>query len=187
MRGKRQRHHFRQLIEATLADRVGHLIRNGDHRIDARHVDDDAAVAVFARRLRDHAARCGLPAQKRTFQVDAQHAVEILFCQIQKLGAVNDAGIVDHDVDAPELRDGPLDQRRAVARRADVGSLKDRGATRLDDLIDQRQTVCFVDVGHRDLGALRGEQARACGADSLRGAGDDSYPLSKLHRFPVAV
>ena len=54
--------------------------------------------------LRDHAPGGGLADQERALEIDPQHAVEIRFRQVEEVGAVDNAGIVDKDVEPPRSR-----------------------------------------------------------------------------------
>ncbi len=51
-----------------------------------------------------------LRAQERAAHVDAEHQVEALHGSCQRAGEADRAGIVDQDVDAPELRNRLLDR-----------------------------------------------------------------------------
>jgi hypothetical protein len=52
--------------------------------------------------LLDHHARHRLAAQEHGLQVDAHDAVEIFLADVEEVGGVGDAGVVDQDIDAAE-------------------------------------------------------------------------------------
>ena len=128
-----------------------------------------------------HLPRGGLRAQERALQVDPQHPVEVLFGQVEELGGVDDAGVVDEDVDATEVRDGVVDQRFARGPVADVGLLVERIAAGGRDRLHDGTAADFVDVGDDDARTGLGEGAGAGRADALRCAGHDGDAISKLH------
>ena len=74
------------------------MIGDRDRGVDRAHVDDGAG-ALAGLHLRDHAPRGRLADEKRALKVHPQHAVEIGFGQIEEVGAVDDAGVVDQDVE----------------------------------------------------------------------------------------
>ena len=61
-----------------------------------------------------------LAAQERALEVDAQHAIEIGFLEIEELAAGEDAGIVDQHIDAAEGIDGGGEQVVHVEPFADI-------------------------------------------------------------------
>ena len=61
-----------------------------------------------------------LRAQERAAHVDAEHQVEALHGSCQRAGKANRTGIVDQDIDAPELRGRLLDRARDRGFVADV-------------------------------------------------------------------
>ena len=77
---------------------------------------------LAGRDLRDHAPGGGLADEKRALEVHPQHAVEVGFRQREEIGAVNDAGIVDQDVEAADTRGRfPRPRARRRLRIADIG------------------------------------------------------------------
>ena len=78
-----------------------------------------------------HRARHRLAAEEHRFEVDRQHAVEILLGEIEEFAGMRDAGVVDEDVDAAVPGERMLDQR------VDVGLARDVGA---DEALRRRST-----------------------------------------------
>jgi hypothetical protein len=91
-------HDVGELADAALGDAVGRLVDDGEPGVDRAHVDDGAG-RLAGLDLLDHAARDRLPDQERALQVHPQDLVEIGLGEVEELGAVDDAGIVDEDVD----------------------------------------------------------------------------------------
>ena len=100
---------LRQPVDGVLGGDVDRDTRLAALALDRADVDDPARL------LRDHVLQRAPRAPERRPQVPAQRVVERL------VGEVDDgawllaaAGVVDHDVDAPELLDGRVDDPLAV-------------------------------------------------------------------------
>ena len=79
------------------------MVRQRELGVDGAHVDDGAGRrAAFASPLPDHLAGHGLRHQKRSAQIDAEHAVEFLDGEIEEGRIVDHAGVVHQDVDPAE-------------------------------------------------------------------------------------
>ena len=100
MRRKGERHHLGQFVvrPSTRSREAG---SDRDHRVDRAQIDDGAG-RLAAPDVGDHAPRSHLPDEKGALEIDAQHAIEIRFGEIQEFGGVDDAGIVDQDVETAE-------------------------------------------------------------------------------------
>ena len=48
------------------------------------------------------------------FRLIAQHAVEVFLGEIEEVGRMHDAGVVDEDVEAAEVRHRMVDQRLTI-------------------------------------------------------------------------
>ena len=84
-----------------------------------------------------------------------------------------DAGVVDEDVDAPELLDGGVDERLAVLGLGDVGGDRDRAAARrLDELLGLLELL-DAPRAERDVGAGLSQRLGERHPEAGRGAGDD--------------
>jgi hypothetical protein len=53
-----------------------------------------------------HAFGHGLSAQKRTFEINPHHAVEIFFLEVEKIRLMHDTGIVDENIDLTQIGNG---------------------------------------------------------------------------------
>ena len=98
-----------QVREAGLAGAVGGAQRRGAQARDRGDVDDGAAAAVA------HQRRRGLRAQKRSGEIDRQHARPVFVGHLEDRLEDGDAGIVDQRVEPAEsFGDGA--RRRALRR-----------------------------------------------------------------------
>ena len=96
--------------DAVLRGRVGRHADAADLRQDRRHVDDLAASSARDRTLGER-----LREEEHALEVDIDHVVPVLLGELQRIGAADDAGIVDQDVGAA----GPArSSRRGCARPA---------------------------------------------------------------------
>src|SRR5690606_30397748 len=98
-------------------------------------------------------------------------AVEIFFLQVEEFPAVNDAGVVDEDVDvAGKGLAGFPDQAADLGRIADVaGNETGVGA----EMLCLQRASPLVDVGENDLRAFPHEALGDAEANAARGARDD--------------
>jgi len=110
-----------------------------------------------------------------------EHGIEVFFRQVEHVGAAEDAGIADADVEAAVAVNGLGDQaahRRPVANIAgeETGPVERR----------RRGLALFaIDVGQDHLGALGGEGGGNACADPLRRPGDDGNLVFQTHfRLP---
>ena len=129
-------------------------------------------------------SRRRLAGEERALEVDAQHAVEIGLLQVEEVGGVDDAGVVDQDVERAERRDGVVDQLLDRARIADVGGDEAGvGAERLGLGLPGRR----VDIRDDDARALRDVALGDGEPDAARAAGDDRNLVRKPHELLRAV
>ena len=70
----------------------------------------------------DHRPRDRLAQQEHGLQVDAKHAIEVLFLELEEFAGMQDAGIVDQDVDALVAREHVAHDAPHVVGVRDVGS-----------------------------------------------------------------
>jgi hypothetical protein len=182
MRGERQGHDLGELVDAALRYRIGHLVGDGEYRVDRREVDDGAGRAAGLDALH-HVARHRLAAEERTLQVDAQHAIEIGFRQIEEIHRGQNRGVVDQHVDLPERGNRRGDQVGDRGRIAHVAGDKAHGADRAK-LGDQCRAAIRIDVGRHHARALLQEPAGDGFADAARGAGyNDNLVFQRHGRF----
>ena len=115
-----------------------------------------------------------LGAQVSALEVDVDRAVPLVLGRLQHRLGEHDAGVVDQDVDAPEVVDGGADEIFDVSGRRDVGAHRERVAARLLDRIDHRLRFALSAHPVDDhLGALGGETLRDRLADPARRARHD--------------
>src|SRR3546814_14143808 len=69
--------------------------------VDRTDVDDAAPAAL------DHAGKAGLGHVEAAAEVDAHHVVPVVIAHPREGAAAGDAGVVDHDVDGPDLFGNP--------------------------------------------------------------------------------
>ncbi len=117
---------FREADHGELGGGVGKHVGNGDLAADAGDVDDGGAAAAGRIALQGLLAahmgqRC--PGDIERGEEVHPHGV---FEDLQRLGFeradVDDAGVVDEDVDAAEAGDGLCDQALALLRPGQIGS-----------------------------------------------------------------
>src|SRR5438552_2279919 len=148
---ERKRHHLGQLIDAAFRHAIRRVIGDRDDRVDRADIDD-AARLLAGLDLRHHAPRRRLADEKRALEVHAQNAVEVGFRQIEEIGRVDDAGIVDKDVEIAERAAGFGDHALGFCRVPDVGGKEASVA----------EVACGslagggVDIGDREPDAARG-------------------------------
>ena len=153
-------------IERRLRRRVGGLREaGGGEAEDARDVDDRAA------RLHHAPARLRHPVA--AVEVDVDDLAELVGLLARRRVGGPDAGVVDEDVDAPELLDGGVDERLAVLGLGDVGGDRDRPpARRLDELLGLLQLL-DAPRAERDVGAGLSQRLGERHPEARRGSGDD--------------
>jgi hypothetical protein len=109
-------------------------------------------------------------------------ALEVLEVGFGQAGPPDDAGVVDHDVDAPELLDRGVDEGLGALDRGHVAAVGDGRTAGGDDLGGDggRRSDVLTDAAHRaaevvdhDARAPVGEQQRMGAADAAPRAGDD--------------
>ena len=133
---------------------------------------DDAAVALL-----DHVGPCGPGGVERPDDVDGEVLLEVVHVGVGEAGPSDDAGVVDQDVEAPELLDGRIDERLRARGGGHVAVVGDGRPAGGDDLRRRRvDATCGVrsDALHRpaqvvdhDAGAPVGEQ-QCVGTDRCR-------------------
>ena len=168
----------RQHPHAALRQAIGGVARHRPVLVHRGDVDDPPAAA-----LRDHLLGGDLGAEERALQVDRHHPVVFGLGGVERRGAGFDAGVVDHHVEATELRHRRVDQRLKLVDAADVGVDADRLLAERGDLALQRFGRRGVDdVVDDNVGARLGEAERNRLADPAVAAGDDGGLSVERHR-----
>ena len=98
-----------QHAQAAFGAAVGHVLWHGDIFMHRRNVDNASGSL-----LRNHCARGSLGAEKGSLQVNAQHAIELLFGHIQKRAVYLHACIVDQDIQAVKVLDRLLNEAQRL-------------------------------------------------------------------------
>ena len=120
---------------------------------------------------RDHVAADALAEEEERLEIGVHHRVPVGFGEIDRVGAADDPGIVDEDVDASEFGKHRIDERLHRADARQVGG---------EILAPAAQPAHLADglVGGRsarggDVGAGLGERERDPLPDAGVGAGDE--------------
>ena len=175
-------------ITAALGRGVREVRRAG--RTAPRGGHDDAAVALV-----DHVRPGGPGGVERADHVDGQVAGQVVGVGLGEAGPSDDAGVVDQDVEAPELLDGRVDERpcrpRRWPRRWLSATAAPPAATIAAATPDGHAGVRPVAV-HRPAqvvdhhaGAPVGQQLGVGPTDAPSGAGDHRHPsLEAVARSP---
>ncbi len=87
---------FRQVLHAALANRIREVLWLGDDFIDARVVENDAALSAHEK-VPNGLAR----AEERPLQVHVQHPIEVLELNFVAGRRLLDSGVIDKNVDHP--------------------------------------------------------------------------------------
>jgi hypothetical protein len=91
------------------------------HDTPAGTVVDDHAPA-----LRDHGGQRGLRHQEGAFQVDINLLVPFFLGALERVVRVEDAGVVEEDVEAAECAHGFANGAHALGGSANIGAEEDR-------------------------------------------------------------
>src|SRR5690606_40902222 len=86
-------------------------------------------------------------------EIDLANPVEILFLEVEEIGSVHDARIVDEDVNVAQQVHGRGDQIVNVERLADIG-LDEVNLAERREIASGAGALLPVDVGHHDAHAV---------------------------------
>ena len=117
----------RQADDGSLGGGVGEIGGESEHPSGSGH--DDTAVALF-----DHVRPCRAGGVERAADMHVEVSREVVRVGLRKAGPSDDAGIVDHDVEAPELLDRRIDERLCAGSVGHVAVVGDRSSASGDDL-----------------------------------------------------
>ncbi len=159
LRAERERHRLGQTVQTGLGDDVlgeAHRRRVIQPRV-RRHVDDRAAPCWL-----DHDRGDGLRAEIRSFEVDIDGSVPVVFGGLEHALGDHDPGVVDEDVDASESVQGGRDEVRDVGAPRDVGLDRDRFAA-LRQLWHRRPRWALA-IRETELTTTRAPSAANCSA-----------------------
>jgi hypothetical protein len=119
--------------------------------------------------------------QEHALQVDPQHGIEIGLADLQEVGGLDDAGVVDQDVEATERRERPIDQALCLAGIADVGLDELHPTAVCPDRLGRALAAFGIDVADDHGSGFGGEGLDAGMADAVRTAGHDHHLIRKAH------
>ena len=94
-----------------------------------------------------------------------------------------DAGIVDQDVDAAEVRERPLDQPLAIGLGGDVRLETDRVGAQLAQRGHCRRVLLGIAPDNGQPGSGLAEPERHAVADPAIAPGDDRHPPRQIEQF----
>ena len=152
---------------AQLAGRVVDLTRVAVHARDGGHVDDlaedlAALLALLLGRLA-HVGRGGAADPEWHDRVDVEHRLELLVSHLVGNAVARVAGVVDDDVELPELVDGLLDE---LVGHALLGQVAAEDGGLAGDLGRRLLRDVRVEVVDQDAGSVLREQLGRCPADA---------------------
>ena len=180
-------------IDADIVARMiqGHAAGDLNHRSLAgavSHMIGFAVEAPFRRDVHDGPLAGGLHVLDRgAAQVEQRvdvhrHGVEpLLVAGIERIGRVEDAGIVDQNVQSSHAPDGIADQAVTGARGAHIHRGELRVAALRSDGLDHGATARFMPARYHDLGSGLREHVRAGLADPCGRARDQNHFSRKDH------
>ena len=123
-------------------------------------------------------------------EVGRDDAVPVLGRELEEGPPDEDAGVVDEDVDGPELAFDATDAFLREAPRGDVAGNGEAAAAGGGDAARRLLELGGRARDERDAGALLGEAQRDGAADAAAGAGDEHGAVLKLHlesTFPSSL
>ena len=101
----------------------------------------EAMLMILPRRPTDHLPRGGLGQEEGRLEIDVHHRVPVGLGEVERVGAADDAGIVDQDVE-------PADCVTVSATIRRTGSIEPRSAVMTSETVAQApSTACPVSSG----------------------------------------
>ncbi len=119
--------------------------------------------------------------QERAFQVDVNLQVPFFLAAIERGVGIENAGVVEENVEASEGSYGFVDGAVAFGGLANVGAQEDGLAARFENLRGDRMAALLVAARDRDLGAFLGEEDGSGFADAGSASGDESDFVFQTH------
>src|SRR5580704_5929596 len=160
--GKLLHERFGEGENGVLRDVVGPVFHEGDHRVDARDVDDVTFATLPEQRQEGFGPVDDAP------HVDVDHELEVLVRDLFEAGPHREPGIVDDDVDAAVLSG---DIRRVAfdgLSTPDVDDMNRRLCAFGTEHAGGFVKADLIHVRKRDAGALRREPERKRAPDARR-------------------
>ncbi|MCY1169227.1 hypothetical protein D9M73_92470 [compost metagenome] len=134
----------------------------GQHR---RDIDDLAGP------FRDHVPPRRLAQEEHRFEIGVDHRIPIVLGKIDRIGAADDAGIVDENIETAELIHSLIHNPLHRLDRGEIGGNDFGAAPQRADLRHRVLSRCPPDTGH--IRASRRQRYRNRLADAGIGPGDD--------------
>jgi hypothetical protein len=123
--------------------------------------------------LREHRVDHGFGAIVDAFQIDLDHAVELVLGHVLQLGVHDDTCVVDQDVDTAPLRNRGIDHLLQGLNVAHVGDAAECITARLLAQFDGFLDRFRRQIAHDDLRAFTRELDGGGLPDASSGPGDD--------------
>src|SRR5690606_6941176 len=133
---------------------------------------------------------CRLRAEEAALQVGVDDRVPLVFLEIEERLPDLDTRVVDEEIEAPELAEGPVDEHLHVGLPAHVAADIDRLRARLAKRVDERVCRVVVDVVDDEAIARLGQREGNALPDAACPTGDDRHaarllPCSLLSHVPA--
>jgi hypothetical protein len=120
-----------------------------------------------------------LPDQKRALQVDVEDGGPVRFGDVEKVGGLEDAGVVDERIDGAERLAGRGERGVDLVLATDVAMAVDDARAVGLELLRKGVPELVVDIPDRDRGPVLREPLGAGRADALCTAGDHGDRFSR--------
>jgi glycosyltransferase involved in cell wall biosynthesis len=134
-------------------------------------------------RLFDHGGQGEFRHQKSSLQVDVNLQIPFFLGAIQRGLGIENAGIVEKDVEAVERTYCLLDPAPAFVSLTNVSAQKDCFAAGFEYLRGYSMAALLIAAGHGDFGTLFREQDGGSFADAGGASGDESDFALQAHKF----
>ena len=135
----------------------------------------DLAVFLF-----HHIGDDCLGHQEVAAEIDVDHSVKLLVGHLVELSVLGDPGVVDQNIDPPELLGDGLDHFGHLLL---VGDVDDKGTHGAEgrQVLSSLSDLFGADIADCDFSALFQEQLGGCKADAGGGTGDDGDTIFQFH------
>jgi hypothetical protein len=169
MRRQFHGHGLREIDDPGLGDAVGCASGAALLTRDRRNTDDAAAATA-----RGHGACGGLSANEGAGEIDVQHAPPRIVAVLQERRAVDDAGVVDMNVQSAEALHRMVDGGLCGSGISDIERLEHGSPPVAREGGDGLDGGIRIGIGHHHACALGCEAFGDRPADALGGSGDES-------------
>jgi hypothetical protein len=137
--------------------------------------------------LPDHHAPCRLAREEQSFQIDGERQVVVLFANVLGQVARRDSGVVDQDVDPPEMFDRSVHGTENFVHAGHVHLQRQSLPAECQNLLDEAAALVHVAQSKRDISSRVGECERDRAAQATGGAGDEGYLPGQIKTRKCAV